>query len=397
MGVPIRNILIIPEQMQLTRENSLYNCNRVGGVSIFMTQKSQGVFRLLAQVSSGVMMFVLVATPATFSQQQKPPETPKNLAVDEANERIAQLALASTAKQGDYIIGSGDLLTIEVFDVPELSREVRVNQTGYVSLPLLPVKVQVSGLTSFQLQDKIAELLQANGLVSAPQVTVSLKEQHSQPITVTGAVRNPMEIQAIRQTTLLQALSQAGGIAGDAGNVVIVTRPIASSPGSQDADSTQNGGTERKDHETFTISLNDLIDSGDSRFDILVVGGDVISVPHAGIIYVVGAVNHPGGFVIQNDPDRMTALKMLSLAGGPTTSAKGKDAVILRKNLQTGKRDQMPIDLSKVLKLKSEDVALQPSDIIFVPDSNSKKAMRRTGDIAVGLASAVALFGVTRF
>ncbi len=93
----------------------------------------------------------------------------------EANERLAQLALASSAKQGDYVIGSGDLLGVEVFDVPELSRDVRVNETGYISLPLLPVKIQAAGLTSFQLQDKIAELLQTNGLVSAPQVTVSLK------------------------------------------------------------------------------------------------------------------------------------------------------------------------------------------------------------------------------
>jgi polysaccharide biosynthesis/export protein len=359
-----------------------------------MTQKSRGVFRLLVQVSGGVGMFVLLAVPATFSQQQKPLGSPKNLAVEEANERIAQLALASTVRQGDYIIGSGDLLAIEVFDVPELSREVRVNETGYISLPLLPVKVQVAGLTSFQLQDKIGELLQANGLVSAPQVTVSLKEQHSQPITVTGAVRTPMVIQAIRQTTLLQALSQAGGIANDAGNVVIVTRPIASSPESRDANPAPDAGTNGNDHQTFTISVSDLVDSGDSRFNILVVGGDVISVPLAGIIYVVGAVNHPGGFVIQNDRDRMTALKMLSIAGGTTGSAKLKEAVILRKNLDTGKRDEVPVDLNKVMKLKTEDVSLQASDILFVPDSNGKKALHRAGDVAVGLAAGVALLGV---
>jgi polysaccharide export outer membrane protein len=362
-----------------------------------MTQKSQGVFRLLAQVSSAVVMLVLPAAQTTFSQQQKSPESPKSLAVEEANERIAQLALASTVKQGDYIIGSGDLLAIEVFDVPELSREVRVNETGYISLPLLPVKVQVSGLTSFQLQDKIAELLQANGLVSAPQVTVSLKEQHSQPITMVGAVKNPTLIQAIRQTTLLQALSQAGGIAADAGNVVVVTRASSSPVEHGNAFVAPDAGTAENGPQRFTILLSDLIESGDSRFNITVLGGDVISVPRAGIIYVVGAVNHPGAFVIQNDPDRMTALKMLSLAGGTTGSAKGKDAMILRKNLETGKRDEVPLDLSKVLKLKTEDVALQPSDILFVPDSNAKKAMRRTGDIAVGLAASVALLGLTRF
>ena len=107
-----------------------------------------------------------------------------NVVVSETNDRIAQLALASDVKQGDYVIGSGDLLGIEVFDVPELSRDVRVNETGYISLPLMPSKVRAGGLTPFQLQDKLAELLQTNGLVSTPQVTVSMKEQHSEPITV---------------------------------------------------------------------------------------------------------------------------------------------------------------------------------------------------------------------
>src|ERR1039458_3889782 len=163
-----------------------------------MTQQSQGVFRPLAQVSSRVLMLVLLAAPAAFSQQRKAPQPPpqnlQSAVVTETNERIAELAIASSAKKGDYVIGSGDLLGIEVFDVPELSREVRVNETGFISLPLIPVRVSVTGLTTFQLQDKLAELLQTNGLVSTPQVTVSLKEQRSQPITVIGAGKTAMVI-----------------------------------------------------------------------------------------------------------------------------------------------------------------------------------------------------------
>ena len=363
-----------------------------------MTRQLQGVFRPLAQTAGWAMMFFLLAVPAAFSQQQTTPAPPVNLAVAETNERIAQLALASSVKPSDYIIGSGDLLGIDVFDVPELTRDVRVNETGYISLPLLPEKVQVNGLTSFQLQDKIAELLRVNGLVSAAQVTVVLKDQHSQPITVTGAVRNPMVIQAVRQTTLLQALSQAGGIGSDAGNQVIITRHTLSPPHSGDTNPTQDAGkVVENEPQTFTVNLNDLIETGDSRFNIPVVGGDVITVPHAGIIYVVGAVNHPGGFVIQNDRDRMTALKILSLAGGPTGSAKTSSAVILRKNLDTGKRAEVPLDLNKVLKLKSDDVALQASDILYVPDSSGKKALHKAGDVTVGLTSAVAFLGISRF
>jgi polysaccharide export outer membrane protein len=339
-----------------------------------------------------MILFVLVV-PSVFAQQQKtavPPDVPNkpiSRVAAETNDRIQQLALASDVKQGDYLIGSGDLLGIEVFDVPELSRDVRVNETGYISLPLMPTKVRAAGLNPFQLQDKLAELLQTNGLVSTPQVTVSVKEQHSQPITVIGAVKNPMVIQALRKTTLLQALSQAGGIADDAGTTVIVTRPSPDVSDSADP----NDAPTPKAPQSFTISLSDVLESNNADFNIPLTGGDVVSVPRAGIIYVVGAVTRPGGFLMQNDLDRMTMLKMLSLAGGATNTAKLKNAVILRKNPNTGTRDQVPVNLSKILSMKSQDIAMQSNDILFVPDSNGLKALHRAGDVAVSLTSGIGI------
>jgi polysaccharide biosynthesis/export protein len=368
-----------------------------------MTLQRQGVLRPLGRMSSRVALFILLASPAVFSQQQSKqqksvppvqktlPALPPETKVD-VNDRIAQLALATSVKQGDYAIGSGDLLGVEVFDVPELSREVRVNETGFISLPLIPVKVHVVGLTTFQLQDKLAELLQSNGLVSTPQVSVILKEQHSQPITVIGSVKNPMVIQAIRQTTLLQVLSQAGGVSDDAGSTVIITRPPSVTTGSEDSDAAKSPS----EPQTYTISLSDLLESGNPTFNIPVLGGDVVSVPRAGIIYVVGAVTRPGGFVLVNDRDRMTTLKILSLAGGTTGSAKAKEAVILRKNPETGKRDEVPVDLKKVMQLKTEDVMLVSSDILFIPDSSGKKALRKAGDVALGLTTGIALISAGR-
>jgi polysaccharide export outer membrane protein len=344
---------------------------------------------------------LLLSVPSVFSQQQnssqpavKPDKTykPTSVVAAETNDRIAQLALASDVKQGDYLIGSGDLLGIEVFDVPELSRDVRVNETGYISLPLMPSKVRAGGLTPFQLQDKLAELLQTNGLVSTPQVSVSVKEQHSQPITVIGAVKTPMVIQALRKTTLLQALSQAGGISDEAGSTVIVTRNAPDRADSADpADSSAPAAP-----QTFTINLADVLESGDARFNIPLVGGDVVSVPRAGIIYVVGAVNHPGGFLLQNDLDRMTMLKMLSLAGGTTSTAKMKNAVILRKNLDTGKRDQVPVDLKKVMSLKTQDVQMEANDILFVPDSAGLRALHRAGDVGIAVTEGVGIVAAGR-
>jgi len=355
--------------------------------------------RPVLYLSSQMALILLLAVPSVFSQQQKPvkPATPTGasdnankpigVVAAETNARIAQLAQASDIKQGEYLIGAGDLMGVEVFDVPELSREVRVDDSGYIALPLMPTKVRAAGLTPYQLQDKLAELLQTNGLVTTPQVTVTLKEQHSQPITVIGAVKNPLVIQATRRITLLQALSQAGGIAEEAGSTVIVTRSASDPTESASVDAPAAPAAP----QTYTITLADALESGDARFNIPLVGGDVVSVPRAGIIYVVGAVARPGGFMLQNDQDRMTMLKMLSLAGGTTNTAKARNAVILRKNLDTGQRDQVPIDLKKVMQLKTADVQMEPNDILFVPDSNGLKALHRAGEVAISLTTGIAI------
>jgi polysaccharide export outer membrane protein len=321
----------------------------------------------------------------------------------ETNDRIAQLALAQSARQGDYVIGPGDLLGVEVFDVPELSRDVRVSETGFVAIPLVPVRVQASGLTPFQFQDKLAELLQVNGLVSHPQVTVTVKEQHSEPITVIGAVRTPLTIQAVHQMSLLQVLSQAGGIADDAGSKVLITRKPLAAQGENNAIAAVAAGTTKSAanpppaaQNIITIDLNDLLDSGDPKYNIPLLGGDVVSVPRAGVVYAVGAVQHPGGFVMQSDRQQLTVLKVVSLAGGLMSTAKPGNAVILRQASGTQQRQQLPVDVKKILTLKSEDIPLRQNDILYVPDSTGKHALRRTAEVAIAIASGAAIIRATQ-
>jgi polysaccharide export outer membrane protein len=334
-----------------------------------------------------VTLFVLGPFPV-FSQQKL--ET-----AEETNERLRQLANAFRGKQGDYIIGSGDLVRIEVFDVAELSREVRVSESGYISLPLLPVKVRAGGLTAFQLEEKLAELLQGNGLVSHPQVTVFLKEQRSQPITVIGAVKRPMVYQVIRTTTLLEVLSEAGGIADDAGSVVLITRSVSQDPAPTATN--ENTSMDTTDSETaagsqtITVALRDLLDSGDPKFNIPLFGGDVVRVPRAGIIYIVGAVEHPGGFTLQNEGEQMSVLKAVALAQGMKPSAKPNQAVIIRKDVATGQKKEIGVNLNKIMQRKAEDVRLVANDILFVPDSTGKRALRRAGEVALGVTSGVVI------
>src|SRR5262249_1845591 len=156
--------------------------------------------------AAGALLGILVLAPPIRAQAVL--ETPQ-----QTNDRIKTLSASSRTPARDYVIGRGDVVAIEVFDVPELTREVRVSQTGTIGLPLVPVRLRMAGLTEIQAQQKIAEVLEANGLISHPQVIVSVKEKKSKPITIVGAVVKPMVYEADRPVSLVEALAEAGGIA----------------------------------------------------------------------------------------------------------------------------------------------------------------------------------------
>ena len=336
----------------------------------------------------------------------------------QANERIKELSTAVRAQPHDYLIGPGDLVQVEIFEVPELSRELRVSQSGSIGIPLVPVRLHVAGLTETQVEEKVAEVLEANGLVSHPRVTVYAKERKSKPVTVVGAVARPMVFQMDGPATLLEVLAQAGGIATDAGDTVLITRPVHSSSATfqeessagspeppeigpeaplpdattlQDKSPAPSSSAPAHGPNTITVNLNELVENGDVTNNISMQAGDIVTVPHAGIVYVLGAVSRPGGFVLANDRGKMSALKILALAGGLSRTAKSDHAVIIRKDNQ-GKQHEVALDLRKVTKLQSEDVLLQPSDILFVPESGAKQAILRAAEFGIALGSSVALY-----
>jgi polysaccharide biosynthesis/export protein len=390
---------------------------------------------------STTLLGLLVLAPS--SRAQAVLETPQ-----QTNDRIRELSAAAHNLPHEYIIGNGDMLTIDVFDVKELSRDVRVSQTGTIGIPLVPVRLHVAGLTEIQAEQKIAEVLEANGLVSHAEVSVTVRERKSKPITVVGAVSHPLVYQADRQVTLLEVLAEAGGLAADAGDEVIVTRPVpqmsfddseppaigpvdaapakslpikpeanpavpgavpsSSSHSAAVADPPQlpapNTSSENSSNgasapsgsaatDNITVNLYQLMEAGNTSNNILLQAGDVVTVPHAGIVYVLGAVNRPGGFVLTNDREQLSTLKILALAGGYTNVAKTDHAVVIRKDSQ-GKQHEVPLDLKKILHSEAEDLPLQPSDILYVPQSGAKQAVLRTIEFAIALGSAVALYRV---
>jgi polysaccharide export outer membrane protein len=145
--------------------------------------------------------------------------------------------------------------------------------------------------------------------------------------------------------------------------------------------------------DTITVNLNQLMESGDPVNNIILQAGDIVTVPHAGIVYVLGAVGRPGGFVLANDRAQMTTLKMLALAGGLNRTAKSDQAVIVRRDRQ-GQQHEQTVDLKKVVQRKAEDVRLEASDILYVPDSATKRVLYRAGELAISVATGIALYRV---
>jgi polysaccharide export outer membrane protein len=132
--------------------------------------------------------------------------------------------------------------------------------------------------------------------------------------------------------------------------------------------------------QSITIQLKDLLETGDSAYNILVFGGDVISVPRAGIIYVAGAVLQPGGYVLQTAGDQITTLKAIALAHGLTSTSKAGQAVILRNDPNGGQKQEINVDLNKIMQRKTDDVRLYANDVLFVPDSKAKRVLYRGGE-----------------
>ena len=395
------------------------------------------------------IIFGLAQAPLTYGQS--PLETQQ-----QTNDRIRSLSAATTTPVRDYVIGRGDLVSLEVFDVPELSRDLRVSQTGTIGIPLIPVRLYVAGLNEMQMQQKVTEVLEANGLVSHPQVMVSVREKRSKPITIVGAVAHPMVYQADRAVSLIQVLAEAGGISADAADTVIITRGAApeeahsneppeigpednvsaTNPAAPDlapaAVATSNAAAigqsasaniqpatpapENAASQTvaqtagsvavpppignndatpmaniITVNLAELLERGNTQNNIQLQAGDVVTVPHAGIVYALGAVQRPGGFVSSNDRAQLSTLKVLALAGGMTRIAKKDRAVIIRKD-STGKQISIPVDLGRIVQQKSEDVRMMSSDILYIPDNVTKAVLIRAGEISLGIGTSLAVY-----
>lgn len=267
------------------------------------------------------------------------------------------------------IVGAGDLVEMSVFDTPELSGKLRVSNSGDVILPLVG-SIHVAALTASEMQNLIRRRLIDGGFMNDPQVTVFIVEYATQGVSVLGEVRNPGVYPAFGNHRLVDYVSAAGGLTTLAGNHVTITRA---------------------DHSGTTEQVKISSNAPSARADNPeIFPGDSIFVQKTGLIYVIGDVVRPGGFPMDHD-DHLTILQALALAQGTTYSAKQSSSVIIRTTPQG--RESMPIDIKKILASKAVDEPLQDNDILFVPNSAGKTALKNM-EALVPIAASATIYRV---
>lgn len=332
-----------------------------------------------------VGFFCLAAPlPAQNSPREVPPAA---VGGSGENPPLSTLSVTSgQSRSSDYVIGPEDVLDIDVFNVPELTKTVRVANDGTISLALLG-HVQAAGCTTEQLRKEL-ERRWGQSYLENPQVTVFVREFHAQPVSVIGAVERPSIYELRGPRTLIEILSMAGGLAklGTApGRTIVVTRR-----GGFGEELQLVAGMNLVGADKVEINLQRLLYSREAGLNIDIKPFDTVSVSRADIVYVVGDVKRPGGFVLA-DRENLTVLQALALAEGLNGTASKRQARIIRRNAD-GSRTEIPVDLTRVLNGKSQDLELAANDVLFVPVSAGKAAARRGAEAVLGTLSGILIY-----
>ena len=255
-------------------------------------------------------------------------------------------------------IGNNDLISVAVYNAPELSKSIRVGGDGYIRLPMMKQRIKVDGLMPPEVEAAITAALKHEQILVDPYVSVTMLEYHSRPISVMGAVKTPLTFQADSTVTLLDALARADGLAPEAGSEILITRK-------------QDGENGQPTFLTQRIPIKSLIGGDDPELNVKLNGGEEIRVPTAGKIFVVGNVKAPGAFPLQ-DSGETTLLKALAMAGGLSPYS-GRQAFVIRREAN-GTKNEIPVELSKIMARKAPDAQLQADDILYVPDATGRRA-----------------------
>jgi len=282
---------------------------------------------------------------------------------------------SAPANTGNYVLGPGDQLSLAVENLSDdfANRNFRIDLGGDINLPLAG-RLHAAGRTLSEFETEIQQHLVR--YVKEPQVVVTITEFGSKPVSVLGAVNNAGVKQIVGRGTLFEVLSIAGGLRPDAGSAIKITRNLDQGPIPLPDAKTDPSGR----FSVASVEVKAVLNATDPAQNIVILPGDVISVSKADVIYAVGSVARPGGFPL-NQEASLSALQVLSLAGGLTVTAALDKAQILRSVPGSSEHTEIAVNLKRIMAGKAPDLPLQPNDILFVPNSAAKTITYKAIDV----------------
>ena len=289
------------------------------------------------------------------------------------------------ASAAGYRLARGDEVEVRIVDEPDYERaRLRLDERGRIRVPWVGA-VRADGMTTSELE--IALERRFGTYFHEPRVQARVSEYAGRPVSVIGAVKNPGIHQLRGPRRLVEMLALAGGLTPDAGHVVKITRPLGQGriplPTARDDPSGR--------FSVASASIEDVLKAERPAENILIEAHDVLSIPRAELVYVIGAVARSGGFVLRAN-ENISVLQALALAGGISGTAAARRAKILRSPSAGAQRAEETVDLRKIMASRADDVALNPDDILFVPISGGKAAAKRAAQAAIRTVTGVLIF-----
>lgn len=279
---------------------------------------------------------------------------------------LVVVAISVCAQQPDdrYRIGPGDVLDIRVYNRPQLSREaVRVEGSGMIRMPLIETEIKAACLTEGELAKEISTRYAR--YYKNLQVDVFIKEYHSRQVAIIGAVNDQSRFELQRRVRLLELLTYAKGTSARAGQTINIVHSATSSPCKQSDETDESAAFS-------SYKLSDVL-QGDPKSNPYLEAGDIITVPEADQVYIVGNVFMPLTIPLK---EPITLTRAIAMAGGLKQDTSKDKIRILRQEPGTTIRKEITVDLNAIEKKRSEDLALLPNDIIDVPTSAGKSFLR---------------------
>ena len=266
-------------------------------------------------------------------------------------------------------IGPGDLVTVYVAESAEMTRSYRISSDGTLSIPLLKKPILVTGLLATDIEKAVATQISEEKILVNPVVSVTVAEYRSKPVDVAGAVTHPVTIQAVGHLRLLDAIAKADGLTSEAGSEILVSRIGP------------NGSAEAVQH----IPIRELLNGSNPSLNVFLHGGESVSVPRSGKIYIVGNVKNPGVFSI-SEGNKSTVLQALALCQGLLPYAQ-TEAVVYRVQPGTSTRQEITIPVREIMKRRAPDVQLESNDVLYFPENAGKRLSLGVVDRLTGFGS----------